>query len=241
MGESEQSRMSNAIGLWLKSLDSEPGWNDWRRTRIAYTLTWDYPYSPKPEPSKQKFVFSEELERQHSLVERYLSLQQAVILLKDCEYYFRRYPFKGLPVSRHDHILNICEMYFNRFYEFRERMKKFFAALKLASPNHGLDIGGFIKLYDKIFDQELRSRNGVHHDSRFEYVGMERLFLFTMASHKDDGWKRDHIVEYRKLANVWAKRVRKRSITLETFLEAIAKATLTSCSFLEPEKDEAAD
>ena len=43
--------------------------------------------------------------------------------LRQCEFYFRRYPFRGMPVSKADHIRNICEMYFAQFYVMRSRIK----------------------------------------------------------------------------------------------------------------------
>jgi hypothetical protein len=108
-------------------------------------------------PFEDAFTFPPEIEKQHAVVYQYIGLQQTVETLKECEYYFRRYPFRGLPVSRASHITNVCEMYFGRFYEFKERLKKYFEAVKAVSPNHNLDIGKFIRQYEKIFDDELNT------------------------------------------------------------------------------------
>ena len=70
-------------------------------------------------------------------------------------------------------------------------MKKYFESFKAAAPNHGLEIGKFIKLFDKEFDQELRARNGVHHDSRFEDIAVGRVLLTEYISMNDENtnWK----------------------------------------------------
>jgi hypothetical protein len=228
--------MSNAIRVWMGSLENEPGWKEWRRKRFARTLDFDDPFPLEVQPAEEDFVFSDAIGKQHTVVIQYLRLQQTINSLKECEYYFRRYPFRGLPVTRYDHLTNVCEMYFNRFYEFKERMKKYFVAVKAVAPNHGLDVGKFIDLFTKTFDQELRARNGVNHHNRFEDIAIDRVFLTEsiFLNDKGRGWKREHMVAYRKLVSVWAQRVRVRGSKMDEFLEAIAKATLSSCIFLTP-------
>jgi hypothetical protein len=53
----------------------------------------------------------------------YLALASLQHSLTQTEYYFRRFPFSNLPVSRSDHLRNICEMYFDRIEQFRQRLK----------------------------------------------------------------------------------------------------------------------
>jgi hypothetical protein len=181
------------------------------------------------------FKFSEEVTKQHAVIYGYLRLSETINALKECEYYFRRYPFHGLPVSRHSHITNVCEMYFGRFYEFRERLKKYLNAVKMLAPAGSFDVGAYINSFDRAFDQELRARHSVHHDSRFDDIAIDRVFLTDVMSTsrtEDKGWKTEHLAAYRKLANEWARRVRRRSQSMEEFLEAVAGATLSNCSFL---------
>lgn len=236
MAETDRDRMSNAIRVWMGNLENEPGWKEWRRNRFARTLYFDDPFPLEVQTVENVFVFSDAIEKQHAVVIQYLGLQQTIYSLKECEYYFRRFPFRGLPVTRYGHLTNICEMYFSRFYEFKERMKKYFEAVKAAAPNHGLEIGKFIRLFEKVFDQELRARNSVHHDSRFEDIAIDRVFLTESISlnDQDRGWKREHMVAYRKVVGEWAQRVRVRGSRMDEFLEAIAKATLSTCAFLKP-------
>ena len=179
------------------------------------------------------FVFPPDIEKQHVIVMQYLGLQQTIEALKQCEFYFRRYPFRGLPVYRHAHITNVCEMYFGRFYEFKERLKKYFNTIKAVEPHHTLEIGKFVKLFEKVFDQELRARNNVHHHARFEDIAIDKVFLTDVFLSADDrkGWKQQHLAAYRKAANEWSKRVRARGAKMDEFLEAIAGATLTAAVF----------
>ena len=48
-------------------------------------------------------------------------------------------PFAAFQFYRHAHITNVCEMYFGRFYEFKERLKKYFNTIKAVEPHHTLD------------------------------------------------------------------------------------------------------
>jgi hypothetical protein len=136
----------------MKDLDDYPGWREWRRKRIGHTLHFDDQFPADFEKFEDEFKFSDEVEKQHAVVIQYLGLVDAVSSLKDCEYYFRRYPFRGLPVTRDSHITNVCEMFFGRFYEIKERLKEYFNAVSAVAPRHSLGIGPFIKAYEKEFD-----------------------------------------------------------------------------------------
>ncbi len=183
---------------------------------------------------EDEFTFSDEIEKQHRIIVQYLELQVTIDSIKECEFYFRRYPFRGLPIARHHHITNVCEMYFGRFYEFKERLKRYFNAMAAVTPNHQLDFGSLVKYFAKVFDQELRARNRVHHHRRFEDVAIDRVFLTHSVSttHEIKSWKKQHLAAYRKLAKEWVQRVRQRGQILDEFLEAVAAVTLANCSFL---------
>lgn len=203
------------------------------RKRVAHTLYYDDDIVSSTLAMEGPFLFSREIEKQHSVVYAYLGLQQTVETLKDCEYYFRRYPFRGLPVSHASHITNVCEMYFGRFYEFKERLKKYFKALEAVSPNHNLDVGRFIRQYDKTFDDELRARHGVHHHGRFQDLSIDRVFLVgAIATRRSSVETEENRRHYRKLTKEWVRRVRRRAKTLDGILEAVSDATLRTCRFL---------
>lgn len=236
MRYAETERMFNAVVNWIAKLEAIPEWKVWTREKISRTIYFDDPYMNYNINKNNDFHHPYVSDSQHDVVYLFLGLQQTIISLKDCEYYFRRYPFHSLPVSHSDHITNICEMYFSRFYEFRERMKMYFEALKTAAPKTRFEFGKFIKSFDKTFDQEIRERHGIHHRGRFGDTAISRIYIRGILADKngDETAKRLHNQEYRRVTTEWAKRVRLRSAKLDEFLEEIARTTLLHCPFLEP-------
>lgn len=228
-------QMSSAVRAWMVDLNAYPGWRKWQRERTGSTLYFDdiLPWNSSDED--REFTFSSEIEKQHKLIMQYLYLLETSNSLKECEYYFRRYPFTGLPVSKSSHVTNVCEMYFNRFYEFKERLKRYFDAFKAVVPDHKLNISAFITLYGTEFDQELKERNGVHHRRRFEDLAIDKIFLTGILADgpTNYGWDKEHLIAYRKCTREWAERVRVRSAKLDEFIEAVASITLSNCKFLE--------
>lgn len=230
--ETSRERMSRAIRNWMISLDSYPGWREWQRGRIGYTLLFDDDFLPSSVHASE-FHFNPQIESQHEVVVNYLTLLDAVFSLRDVEWYFRRYPFSGTPVTRHNHLSYCCELYFSKFYQFRERLKNLLNAVKKASPKYNLDIGGLLKQFDRTFDAELRERNSVHHRERFEDATISRIFLTETAFTKAGSLRKNHLSHYRKAANEWAARVRRRANELDAFVEAASEAILKTCSFLD--------
>lgn len=225
-------QLLSAVGRWLEWLEEYPGWKEWNRKKLTLTLHQE-DWGERANLTPDEFVFSLEVYKQHEVVFQFLGLYQTLLALKDCEYYFRRYPFNGLPVSHHDHLTNICEMYFGRFYEFRERLKKYLNAVNSALKNKSLDVGVLIKQFDKLFDNELRARNSVHHHRRFADAAIDRVYLATVLSKgsSDDGWLSERKAHYRAVTREWAERVQRRSEVVAEFLDAAAQVTLTSCDF----------
>jgi hypothetical protein len=232
MEDTARDRMGRTIRAWIEELESYPGWRGWQRKRLRHTMYFDDPFSELAQETLGDFSFLDEVEKQHAVVLGYLRLSETINALKECEYYFRRYPFRGLPVSRHSHITNVCEMYFGRFYEFRERLKKYLNDVAELAPNASFNVGAYVKGFDREFGRELRARHSVHHWQRFEDITIDRVFLTEIISTDDRVGKREHLAAYRKLANEWAWRVRQRGQRMDQFLEAVAEATLANCSFL---------
>jgi len=234
MPAESRERLNLAIGVWHRELDSYPGWAAWRKGKFALTL-YDDDFPMPGDPTRpSEFVFSPEIERQHDLVTQYLGIEQAVFALRDCEYYFRRFPFHGLPVNKHTHLTYMCEMYFNRFYELKERIKRYLNALAKLAPRHQIEVGPFLKRFEKEFDQELRERNRVHHHGSFEDLAIDRIFLSHAIGAGRDGWAMESDRFYRQAVREWVQRVRRRSAKVEQFVDAVANATLDVCDFLRP-------
>ncbi|WP_370213103.1 hypothetical protein [Roseovarius sp.] len=217
----------------MHKLQEYPGWREWKRSHIGYTLNFDDELLP-PEKHAKEFKFSPEMEVEHAVVTSYMELLITANALRDVEWYFRRHPFSRAPITRESHLKYCCEMYFSRFYQFRERLKVLSTAVKSAVPNHGLDFGKLIKKFDKEFDQEIRARHGVHHYEAFDDVAISRIALLELTDPSGDRESRQRAYQshYRKTANEWASRTKRRSMDLDMFVEAVADALLKTCPFL---------
>lgn len=236
-----RTRISLAIRDWMMALNDYPGWREWNRGKVSRTLWFDDAFL-RPTERPQVFEFDEETNKQHALLMRYFSLFQTSAEMRDLEYYFRRFPFSGTPVTRYGHLSNVCELYFSRIYQYKERLKEVSDALKAAVPNHGLAIGKFIKSFDKEFAAEMRERHGIHHRERFEDLTISRVFLIESIVLRDadlasKAWTEEHRTVYRKAAREWAKRCVREAGRLDVFTEAVAEALLNVCPFLKVPSD----
>lgn len=229
-----KSRMSRAIRNWMVNLNNYPGWREWQRSKISHILHFDEELELSA-ALPNEFKFSSHVEIEHAVITLYLALQDTVNSLRDVEWYFRRYPFANTPVSRYAHLTYCCELFFGRFYQFRERLKNLFDAVKKAVPNHQLDVGGFIKLFDKTFEDEIRARHNVHHRERFDDVAISRVFMVEsfLATSDQASWHKEHLIHYRKAAKEWAVRTRRRADEMDRFVEGVAGALLNVCMFLD--------
>src|ERR1700722_4254717 len=239
---SSDARLQAAISRWLPRLDEIQGWKEWKRKVPGRTVLYD-DLLPGEESGVGDFDLPPELEIQHTIIMCYYALSSSLTGLRACEYYFRRYPFANLPIQKYEHLRYTCEMYFGRFYEFRERMKKCFEAINKTRPKkQKLNVGQLVKAFDKAFDQEIRERNKVHHHVSFEDIGINNLFLLTMISQNaDNEWRRRGDAVYREESRTWAKRVVNRSKMVERFLNFVAEAILDYCPFLGDLAEQAED
>jgi len=242
-------RMWEGIREFMLALEALPGWREWRRKKLEYTLHFDDPdvVSPREEMAEE-FCFTEDIEKQHAVIMGFLALSEGIGALKECEHYFRRYPFRGLPVSKHRHFVNICEMYVSRFYEIRERVRNVLDAVNVMIAPKKLEVGKFLKTFDKIFEQEIRARHCIHHRERFDDVAINRMFLaqvFAVRGEEslalrgvDTGLVPTHHGEYRKLTHEWVRRVRRRGKLMDDVLETVAKAIVENCDFVASKEED---
>ena len=231
----DTERLLTAMHQWSAKLESVPGWTKFKRESFHTTISYDDPW-PGDKPLKSGgFKLPPDVDRERDLVTRFYTLVTSLQSLRDCEYYFRRYPFRGLPVFHHDHLRYICEMYFSRFYEFSERLKKMGNAINANLPDgQTIDVGGLVKAFKNQFDPEIKARNNVHHHDRFEDIRLDNLFFLTAANLRE---KKKHIDDrrrnsYRDATREWSQRVRVRSDLVEKHLDGVALVILDSCTFL---------
>ena len=233
VSNTNRRRIGESIRNWLHILDSVPGWREWKKSHVAHVLFYDDPL-PSSEVFEKEFNLDPQLEGQRNVIVLYLELLATLDDLKQVEWYFRRYPFGGTPVSHAQHLKFCCELYFGKFYQFKERLKKLSAAVKKSSPDHLHEFGTLIREFEKRFKPEISARNIINHHKSFDDVTLDRILVLGLASK--DSSKEKNLLRgvYRSTSANWAKRARKRSIDLEIFVEVVAKMLLEGCAFLEP-------
>jgi hypothetical protein len=125
------------LGVFFRGLNAVPGFKESRRTNARASPDFDDRFAAWAGEAGD-IMLPSDIERQHAVVMRHLVLKEIALSFKSCEHYFRRFPFKGLAVSRHEHLSNACELYFDRFYQSRARIKKLSRAVTVLRPNHGI-------------------------------------------------------------------------------------------------------
>lgn len=215
-----RNRMSIATREWMKQFhDRNPDWRNYIREKLSKIIFDNSDFD-------EKGTLPQEIEDQRVLIVEYITLNVMIEEIQQCEYYLQRFPFRDFPVDRSSHVTNICEMYFNKCYQFKDRLKRYLNTLKTQVP--GLDVGAAIKMYSQTFDQELRARNAIHHKDRFSDLTIERIFLYERILA--DVTVRDY--EYRKATIFWIREIQSTVLGLNQIVEAVAKTTLEGVSFL---------
>lgn len=239
MTDISRTQIAEAIQRWIRDLEGYPGWREWNEKKLEHTLFFDDITLSHAEKHEREFNFSEEVEKQRLVIVRYIELNLMIDSLKECEYYFRRYPFRDLPVTRSSHITNICEMYFSRCYQFQQRLKKHFKAVEDMVPAHAKDrvkkfAADFINDFNKEFKEELKARNRVHHHKHFSEIGIDRIALreIFLQTTKNTIQQKYQLQEYRKEAKFWVQQVQASSEKMDAYMERIAEFTLECCEFL---------
>ncbi|WP_165190402.1 hypothetical protein [Caulobacter soli] len=224
--------MLSAINLWTRPLVDHPAFRQLIRSKIGSARDWEDDWRATGERIGEVMI-REPLASQHDAVIQFYNLWSTAERLKTTEFYFRRYPFRGLPVNPHEHLENVCGMYFGHFYIFQERLKVFFAALAKACPEADIDAGGVIKLYKGRFKPELTERNGGTHIAPFDDLTISAVMLRDLADLKDPtGARMATRYAYRKAAREWAGHARRGGERVAVFLEGVAGGVLPVAKFL---------
>ena len=217
--------MMTAISFWTRSIDDEA----FRATLRDYLGALIGPiHSEVSEGKVSKPKITGEAKKQYEIVMGYLSLLSTMESFRQCEFYFRRYPFRGLPVTRRDHMGNLCDMYFFRIYEFREKLKGHLVRIK--SPSRRTILNN----YAKHFEQEISARNFVTHEGSFSSMSLDKIFTLETLWEDPDVPGKDPFrrMKYREEGRAWARRVRTQAKSMESLLEDVSRETLKRCEFL---------
>ncbi len=233
--------MIDAISSYLQPLIEDAG----RQQRVGKGVLATLLREVNSQPTNMELPtipFSPIEEAQYNLVMSYLELESLLRACEQCEFYFRRYPFAGLPVSQKDHLQNSCEMFFDRIAQFKDRLKLIFNRLKTIKGADDDRYGAIIRVFSKHYDWELRQRNSTHHKRRFEYDRIDQLGLIDLLQHSDiREWLPDTSSIYRAEARKWVKRVRSECKSLAEVLNTVAELILNDAPFLANKSNETAN
>jgi hypothetical protein len=222
-----------AINTWTRPLIDHPAFRQLVRSKIGSAFDWEDDWPTRPGRVRE-VILPEPLAAQHDAVMQFYNLWTAAERLKTVEFHFRRYPIKGLPVNRHEHLENICAMFFSYFYVFQERLRVYLKTLNKVSAPASIDVGKTLKVYQNRFKAELRERHGGTHFEPFDDLTIHAVMLRSM---RDDDRPAGHRVSatyaYRKASREWAGHARRGGERVATFLEAVADATLPIATFLQ--------
>lgn len=207
--------------------------SEWKNTQLRESiLTGLFPehlLGPRND-----FQFSETIETEHSLIHGYVALMRALIRTRECEPYFRRYPFKNLDITRESHLSTCCELFFSRVYQFEASWVAQIKRLDRKTRPKGLPIKKIQAEFRDRFKSIIDARNEVHHvtpyaDEKLNALGITDL----LSSNADDlDWVRMSQSNYRRICRDWVAKVQAVCVQLELYVGQIASLMLQRCQFL---------
>jgi hypothetical protein len=223
------------VAKWIEKITT-PEFREYKRRHLRFVFSDDFERECGLVEDYVDFDFGDPVSKQHKLIMSFLFFNQAMEVLSQCEYYFRRYPFSNLPVPREDHARNMCEFYFGQFYIIECRIKEVLKNLKALAPGDINDPGKIIRRFHCEFSRELRMRGGAIHHEPFDDPDLDRLSITRMMSTSPDrsnkGWDMEHLHHYRKFASTWSNLARRRSAVAKIFLDDVSRLLLEHAAFL---------
>jgi hypothetical protein len=229
----------NALGVWMKSSMEDRGRNERANKRMLAVMYRHLDLGESlivPDESLNETEKSE-----YNVMSSYIRLASMLISIRQCEYYFRRFPFTGLPISRSEYLRNCCEMVFDRIMQLRDNLKIVLNAIKT--------IGSIVKAFNRSFNQIQRLRNQTHHVERFNddiISQLSMLEIFDVAHRLNIGGKKNAdstaiISEtlnskklYRQACRKWVGYVHDYEKVAERYVELVAEIILVECAFIKP-------
>jgi hypothetical protein len=224
-----------AFVKWSERLQAVPGWREWNRAKISFTLAHG-DGARKPADLPDMFELSAEMDAQHAAMMAWLHLNATVRGMRACSSYLRHAPDHRLGISTEDHLRYMIELYFSRVYEFSERLKKMMNALSATIAPAAFNTGDFVKDYKKVFRQEIAERNSTHHDEHFDDVSLDQLGLVNLIGQteagRSKGWKQEHRWLWRRSSKEWRARIDRGADKTQLYVEGVAGAMIDYCPWL---------
>jgi hypothetical protein len=224
----------NAISGWLNRYVEIPGFKAWKNRSINATIMNGFELTTC---SIDPFPHSEAVLSEHAVITAYLNLVTALQDIAEMEYYFRRYPFNGLPVSKGNHLRHTCEAFFSKLYIFEERMTLTLNEIDRVITPKKIDIGSVRKAFQKTFKTDLRERHNTHHHFHYRDIEVDQISMIDTLSIAPSvdaaAMARLEQFAYRRATRNWVLRVKSRTKAASHFVDAVGRAMLTHCDFLD--------
>ena len=224
----------NAISGWLNRYVEIPGFKEWKNRSITATIMNGF---ESTNCSIDPFPHSEAILSEHAVITAYLDLVTALQDIAEMEYYFRRYPFNNLPVSKSNHLRHMCEAFFSKLYIFGERMTLALNEIDRVITPKKIDVGSVRKAFQKAFKKDLRERHNTHHHFRYRDIEVDQISMIDTLSISPNvdatGMARLERVAYRRATRDWVLHVNSRTKAASHFVDAVGRAMLTHCDFLD--------
>jgi hypothetical protein len=230
------------VSGWLMGLLDYPGFREWKneamRRQMHFTIL-----PQRPVETFEDFRFDTQTLREHDIVAGYVRLSRAATDCRATQHYFRRYPFRGLPIGRDEHLRTCAELYYSRVYQFRERLFRLLIWIERRTQPKGLDVKALKEVFDAQLQVELDARHRIHHEEAYTDFELDALGQTDLLSSVNDGWPRMSDAGYHRIAREWRQRVVASADKLDFWVGAAAVLMLVRCRFLllPPEPDDAAN
>jgi hypothetical protein len=206
---------SNIVNWITENLLDNPDFMEFKKKQMELVLSGDF------SEELDDFILPKTVAKQHALIMSFYDLYSAQRTLSQYEFYFGHFPFKGIKISRDEHLRNICKFYF--FYVLYNTVahQKYSYDLNPVCENSRFDVSGFLKHFDKEFDYELRARNRVQHHENFADPQLRTISVTEILSSSEElkflGWRYRN--SYRTFSKRWSRRARQRALMVQEYVE----------------------
>lgn len=238
MARSAKGAVWPRVSAWMMRLLDYPGFREWKnevaRRHMVYTVLPQVAIEPFND-----FEFDAETLREHDIVAGYVRLIRAAADCRSTEHYFRRYPFRGLPIGRDEHLRTCCELYYSRVYQFRERLFRLLTWIGRRTKPKGLNVAALRDHFDAQLREELNARHRIHHEAAYSDFQLDALGQTDLLSSVGDGWPRMSDADYHRIAREWRRRVSASADKLDFWVGVAAVLMLARCHFLTADDDRA--
>lgn len=218
---------------WIDRLSRLPGFTEFQKTKVSVALGHLDGFTPTAD-THQEFKFNPEWDRQHRIVSAYYELRSVQQDIRESAYYFRRFPFRGLPVTRASHLRMCCELYFGRLFKLRERYTVFLKLMHRKGGAKWLEVDPLVEQLVRQFHHEIEARKRAEHEAAFVDLDLAALTVAGLLETGDDtrGWDTAATITYRRACKLWVSRVEDSAEKADIYVGAAAAILLRSAKFL---------